>query len=96
MNYKVGDKVRIRSEKSLCREFNIEAGAYLKKGSNWVTVMWQFCGKEFIVQNIEYNSNSGENAYILNINQNFNIWWDDWMLEDKREVRYQKLRNLYD
>ena len=88
MKYKVGDRVRIKSAKRLCKEYGVKKGEAIRLDSFFVEGMWYYCGREFEIKEC---SQDYEDYKFDKYGYNFN----EWMFEDKREVRYLKLKKLY-
>lgn len=97
MSHKVGDIVYIRTVESLCREFNCEKWKGIlgpeDYPSGFVSDMWRFCGLKAKIQH-SYSDGSYGLDDIDGKRINYN--WDDWMFESEPEIRYKKLRGLYE
>lgn len=74
MKYKIGDKVKIRSLEWYNANKD-ENGLVSKDSEPFVFGMIKYCGKEAIIEGIEYDD------YLLDIDNN-NWFWEDYMFEE--------------
>lgn len=78
MNFKVGDRVKVREWKDMKKEFGTDCFGSIKCEYYFATGMKKYCGKEFIVEFV------GNNSYTL---KNANCWdfTDDMLYSAKSE-----------
>ena len=93
--YKVGDKVRVKSAEKLCDEFEVKKNDFIRKESFFTAAMWKYCGKKsVIVEEWEGHIEKME-CYRIRIGNQLFVW-NNYMFDDKTQIRYQKLRKVYE
>lgn len=82
--YKVGDKVRVRREKDLRCEYNVNDLSVIEKGDRFISNMFKFCGKQFTISHCKSRSYDELGAlYEFGLMEDKGRYvWNEYMLEN--------------